>query len=99
MDNMYFNEGYDVQRFRRFTKAEVYQAIQMDCYNKTGVAVSSVVKLEDNPTSLRHSCFFTGVTFLPYNLWAVPTETGTINVPYYFCPKCGKLFVYNHIYD
>lgn len=99
MDYSNFNEQQVSQTIKRFTKSEVYQAIQMDCYNKTGVMVSSVVKIEDCPNTLRHSCFLTGVTFLPQYIWQVPTDTGFVNVPYYFCSKCGKLFVYNHIYD
>lgn len=98
MDNM--NEQfYQQQTTRRYTRAEIYQAIELYCYQSTGVAVTSVVKIEDNPTQLRHSCFATGVTNLPQYSWQVPSEFGAINVPYYFCSKCGKLFVYKHIYD
>ena len=96
---MDYNEIQFNQHFRRFTKSEVYQAIQMDCYQKTGVTVTSMVKIEDCLNSFRHSCFLTGVTFLPQYIWQVPTEYGAVDVPYYFCPQCGKLFVYNHIYD
>ena len=84
---------------RRYTKAEIYQAIQEYCYSQTGVMVTSMVKIDDTVDSLRHSCFYTGVVNLQKNNWQVPSEFGFINVPFYFCDKCGKLFVYNHIYD
>lgn len=93
-------DGYQMQMsIKRFTKAEIYQAIQMYCYQQTNVCVSSMVRIEDCPDNLRHSCFSTGITFLPKYNWEVPSECGVIYVPFYFCPHCGKLFVYNHIYD
>ena len=92
---MYNQQGM----FRRLSKSEVYQAIQTACVQSTGVYVSNIVRIEETPMSLRHSCYDTGVTFIPQNLWRVPTEYGCVDVPYYFCPYCGKLFVYNNIYD
>lgn len=86
-------------RFRRFSKAEIYEAIACDCFNKTGVQVSTIVKLEECPSSLRHSCFATGVIALPQYLWQVPSEYGDIYVPYYFCPQCGKLYIEKNIYE
>lgn len=96
MDNNFYGQQPVV---KRYTRAEVCQCIQMSCYQTTGVPISNIVKLEDTPLQLRHSCFYTGVTFLPQLLWQVPSEMGVINVPYYFCEKCGKLYMYNHIYD
>lgn len=87
------------QQFRKFSKAEVIQAIQVYCYQQTGVSVSNVVRLEETPSQLRHSCLTTGVTQLNQYNWTVPTEYGSVQVPFYFCEKCGKLYVYNHIYD
>lgn len=84
--------------YRRYTKREIYQMIQMACYQSTGVNVSSVIKIEDAVPQLRHSCLYTGVCFLPQYVWQVPTDTSVINIPYYFCTKCGKLFIYNNIY-
>ena len=95
MDNQYFEQP----KINRFSKSEVYNAIQCNCYNQTGITVSTMVKIDEFPDTLRHSCFNTGVTFLQQYIWQVPSEFGYIDVPYYFCPQCGKLFVYNHIYD
>lgn len=97
MDNML--QPQQQPKFKRFTKAEIYQAIQMSCYQNTGMMVSEMVKLEDCPSTLRHSCFNTGVAFLPQYIWQVPTEYGYTEVPYYFCPQCGKLYAYKHIYE
>lgn len=100
MDNMYDSIGYQQpQHFRRYSKSEVIQAIQMHCYQQTGVSVSNVVRLEETPSTLRHSCMETGIAHLPTYNWQVPTEYGSVNVPFYFCDKCGKLYVYSHIYD
>lgn len=96
MDNNFYMQQ---STMKRFTRAEVYQAIQLHCYQQTGVPVTNTVKLEDTPTQLRHSCFSTGITFLQQYTWQVLSDLGVINVPYYFCEKCGKLYVYNHIYD
>lgn len=84
---------------KRYSKAEIYQAIQQYCYQQTGVVVTNMVRIDDSVSNLRHSCLTTGVTYLPKYIWQVPSEMGVIEVPYYFCPQCGKLFVYNHIYD
>ena len=96
MDNMYQPQ---MQKFRRFTKAEVYQAIQEYCYQCTAVMVSEMVKIEDFPDALRHSCFETGVAYLPKYIWRVPIEYGFVEVPYYFCSRCGKLYVSKYIYE
>lgn len=87
------------QTIKKYSKSEIIEAIQIYCFQMTNSQVSSVVRLEDFENTLRHSCVYTGVTFLPQYIWKVPSEYGVVEVPYFFCPLCGKLYVYNHIYD
>lgn len=90
---------YPEQQFRRIPKAEVYQAIQTHCCQQTGVPVSIMEKIDEFPDKLRHSCLNTGVTELQQYTWNVQSEYGVIDVPFYFCKACGKLFVSNTVYD
>lgn len=62
--------------------------------------VTQRVIIDDFPNELRHACFYTGVTKLPVQSFSVPTEDNrVIPYPFYYCPKCGKLYVYRHLYD
>ena len=62
--------------------------------------VTQRVTIDETPNTLRHACFNTGVTKLPMRTFSVPLEGGgNIPYPFYYCPACGKLYVYRHLYD
>lgn len=65
-----------------------------------GKPVSQTVNIEDTPEQLRHACCPMGVTFLPQQVFNVPTEDmGCLPLNFYYCPYCGKLYVYRFLYD
>ena len=84
---------------RRYTKTEVYDSIKSYCCTNSS-GVSDMVKLDETPDVIKHSCVQTGVTFLQSLVWNVPIpEEYYIQVPFYYCSCCGKLYVKNNIYE
>lgn len=61
-----------------------------------GSGVSQIIKISECPDSIRHACCMAGITWLPKMNYTVCLDGyGQFVVPYYFCNKCGKLFIYN----
>lgn len=82
-------------RMAKITRAMVVQNLTMQIGN-----VTQTVGIDEYPDSLRHSCYQTGVIFLPR--YEIPVDTGegyTIPFYYYYCGCCGKLFVQKHLYE
>ena len=82
-----------MQGTRHLTRGEIVNDMSMFATRNTGVVVSKVVKLDEMPNTLRHACTYAGVTELPQYTYQYMSEYGSaITVPFFFCPKCGKLF-------
>lgn len=81
------------------SKNMIIQAIANDVgvnsMQRGGVGVSQIVKIDECPDSVRHACMMGGISWLPKNIYSVQTEYGVLQIPYYFCLTCGKLFIYN----
>lgn len=83
----------------KFTRTQVVQEIQIQIQNR-GNPVTQVVNIEDIPQQLRHACMPLGVSFLSVQIFQVPTEDmGVVPFNYFYCDKCGKLYVSKHLYD
>lgn len=84
----------------RYTRTEVVNTIVQNLING-GMPVSETKNIEDTPQRLRHACAYspTLVSFLDRNSMAVPDEMiPNLELPFYYCPYCGKLYVYRHLY-
>lgn len=83
----------------RVTRSQAVSAMQNDIM-ANGYNISQTVKIDETPDCIRHACAYKGVTFLQRQSYGVPTEDmGVIDLPWYFCEQCGKLYVYNSLYD
>lgn len=60
-----------------------------------GSGVSQFVKIEECPETVRHACVMGGISYLPKQIYGFGTDYGVVQVPYYFCNTCGKLFIYS----
>lgn len=60
------------------------------------VPISREEKIEETPQLLRHACAPCGVSFLQMLNFSIP-EVG-VNIPFYFCTACGKLYYYKDFY-
>ena len=71
-------------------RALVIQCLREYVMSISQVPISAEVKLEEMPQLLKHACYQCGVSRLPMNTYSVQ-EFG-INIPFYFCKGCGKLY-------
>lgn len=60
------------------------------------VPISRAEKIEETPQLLRHACAECGVSRLQMLVFNIP-EAG-VQIPFYFCTACGKLFYYKDFY-
>lgn len=86
-----FNQNMNIG-IPKLTKGQVIDNLSTYVFNQTGVLVSKVEKIEEMPQTLRHSCVATGVVTLGQFIFTYPSPQGYINLPFFFCNKCGKLY-------
>lgn len=92
MDYNYFNyEG--VNKPRRVTKSMLIDETIYRVQNMYNVQVTNTVRLSETAQSIRHSCIYTGISILPMYTLQIATDYGYIDVYYYFCVSCGKLYI------
>lgn len=86
--------GYGMNNMQpvRYSKQQIIQGLRDYVVNNTQVPINMEVKIDEAPDLLRHACSYAGVSKLSVNHFYVP-EMG-IDIPFYFCMACGKLFYY-----
>lgn len=100
MFNQYTGYGYPSQQsVKRVPKYQVYNMIALYVYQVYQTQVKQVIKLDEVPDGLRHSCLYTGITFLPKQFYSLQSDIGLIQIPYYFCSVCGNLYIYQNFYE
>lgn len=82
-------------KMRKIPKHQVYDEISMYVYQNTGIQPQHIQKLSETPDTLRHACAQTGITFLTKYCYTVVSQGMPVQVPFYFCNSCGKLFVFS----
>ena len=83
--------GYDYgQGIIRHTKAEIIQGLRDYVVCNTGMPITVEVKIDETPDLLRHACASSGVSKLTMCHFYV-YDIG-LDIPFYFCMSCGKLF-------
>lgn len=85
----------------RVTRPQVVEAIKNNCFMSTNVVPQTQVNIDEVPTTgLRHSCLLSGVTILPmYQFPVCDEQMGETALPFFFCPLCGKLYVYRSLWE
>lgn len=96
---MEYNSYRQQPAMSKIPKNQVYRYIADEATRVTRVPVTKINKIQEVPNTMRHSCPRTGIVFLQKFEYSVPTPTGVISVPYYFCSMCGTLFIYSEFYD
>jgi hypothetical protein len=74
----------------KYTRAQIIQGLRDYVMNNSGVMISKEEKIDDTPQLLRHACAEAKISQLGINYFYVP-EMG-LQIPFYFCTACGKLF-------
>ena len=97
MDNSNFymqnNSMYQQQvQLPKYNKAQILQGLQ-DGLLKCGINITKVEQIEEEPQVLRHACSPRGISGLPCTIFPVIQPTGVMQVKYWCCPACGKVFV------
>lgn len=95
---MYSNPVGTVGRYGivKYTKQEYLEGLRNYIIRSCNfqVVITKEEKIEDTPQRLRHCCAESKskIVMLDMLMFSVP-ETG-MNIPFYFCRDCGKLFYY-----
>lgn len=85
---------YQAQQLPRLTKGQVYDFICSCVQGTMNVAVSELVKIDCNSPTIRHICLNAmDIQFLQQTSVGVPYRGVIVQVPVWFCPICGKLYI------
>ena len=90
--NMLMKNQMMNQYQKKYTKAEIKQGL-IDEITCRGISISKVDMIEEEPEQLRHACEPIGVSALGCNIFPVIQPYGTVQVKYWCCTACGKLFI------
>ena len=77
----------------RVTKPEIYQYLRDICYKDYGVVVSEIVRIDEIPNYIRHSCVNTGVILLNPITINITIRENYMVITFYICRACGKLYL------
>ena len=80
----------DRQGMVHYTRSQYIEGLRAYVINSSGIQISSEERIEESPNLLRHACAVSRISMLPICYFNVP-ETG-VQIPFYFCMSCGKLF-------
>ena len=88
----------DASGYVKYTRAQMLDGLRnyVIMCNNGRVPISKEEKLEETPPLLRHACAECGVSQLQMLTFNIP-EAG-VQIPFYFCTACGKLFYYKDFY-
>lgn len=76
----------------RYSRGQMLQGLRDFVVNISQTAISREERIEDTPQVLRHACAPSGVSGLGVNHFPIPEMN--VNIPFYFCKSCGKLYYY-----
>lgn len=82
----------DMMMQRKYSKGEVKDGL-MQYLMCQGLPVNNCVMIEEEPDVLRHACEPVGISGLRTNFFEVRQPFGTVQVKYWHCPACGKLYI------
>ena len=95
--SQYQSQGYNqyqAQQLPRLTKGQVYDFICSCVQGTMNIAVSELVKIDCNSPTIRHICLNAmDIQFLQQTSVGVPYKGVVVQVPVWFCPICGKLYI------
>lgn len=73
-----------------YTRGQYIDGLRAYVMNSSGIQITSEERIDETPSLLRHACAASRISMLPICYFNVP-ETG-VQIPFYFCMSCGKLF-------
>lgn len=73
-----------------YTRGQYIDGLRAYVMNSSGIQITSEERIDETPALLRHACAASRISMLPICYFNVP-ETG-VQIPFYFCMSCGKLF-------
>lgn len=91
MNNM--NGMGDCYKPRRLTKAEILTMVQYQAQIRYNCCPMTTIKIQETRDCIRHSCPQTGIVLLPMEVAQIESDYGMIEIPYYMCQTCGKLYI------
>lgn len=77
----------------RITKRGLLDYVKCYASNETRCPVTEVVHIDRMPYTLKHSCPQTGISILPQRIAQVNIGCTILEIPYFMCGICGKLYV------
>lgn len=88
------NMGFSYDRYGmpKVTHKNALDMLRNYVMQTNGCYIQKEKKIEEAPQDIRHACVTVGVTKLPIQYFSIP-EVG-LNIPFYFCNKCGTLYIY-----
>lgn len=88
------NMGYAGMPPRKYSSTEIIYGIQSSLCAQYGTQFNFVIqRIEDFPPQFRHACAQGFISYLPQQVFSVTDKEGLRQFPFYFCPKCGKLYI------
>lgn len=90
--------GYGGMPPRKYSSTEIIYGIQSSLCAQYGTQFNFVIqRIEDFPPQFRHACAQGFISYLPQQVFSVTDKEGLRQFPFYFCPKCGKLYIVKKI--
>lgn len=88
----------DYSGYVKYTRQQMLDGLRnyVIMANQGRVPISKEEKIEETPQVLRHACADCGVSYLQMLTFNIP-EAG-VQIPFYFCTACGKLYYYKDFY-
>lgn len=88
----------DYSGYVKYTRPQMLDGLRnyVIMSNQGKVMISREEKLEETPQLLRHACADCGISYLQMLTFNIP-EAG-VQIPFYFCTACGKLYYYKDFY-
>lgn len=80
----------------RINKNQIVQHVIRTAESMYNVRISNVTYIEEVPECIKHSCPLTGVAILLREISLIHLGFTSIEIPFFVCRVCGKLYIYKN---
>lgn len=78
----------------KYSRSQILYAIEGNLCQQYNYQIQFIIqRIIEFPPQLRHACAQGFISYLPQQIFTVTDRDGTRQIPFYFCSKCGKLFI------